>query len=58
MTAPTPTPVAPVAAPVDALEALRTSLPLSDPDRHALDTVADAAFAHLAPGCPDAAVTS
>lgn len=32
-----------------ALEKLRASLPLDDPDRHALDTVADAAFDRL--GC-------
>jgi hypothetical protein len=37
----------------DDLEALRTRLPLSDPDRHDLDTVADERFAHLAPGYPD-----
>lgn len=34
------------------LEDLRTHLPLLDPDRHALDTEADAAFARLA--CGDA----
>jgi hypothetical protein len=31
-----------------ALEDLRTHLPLDDPDRHSLDTVADAAFARMA----------
>jgi hypothetical protein len=35
------------------LEALRTALPLDDPDRHAMDTVADDLFAHLAPGYPN-----
>jgi hypothetical protein len=35
----------------DDMEALRTALPLSDPDRHDLDTE-DAVFAHLAPGYP------
>lgn len=35
------------------LEEMRTRLPLLDPDRHALDTVADAAFARLACECPD-----
>ncbi len=38
--------------PVADLEALREHLPVTDPDRHALDTVADDAFAHLAPGYP------
>lgn len=42
----------------DVLEQLRQSLPLDDPDRHALDTVADGRFARLAPGCPETAVTS
>ena len=37
---------------VDVLEQLRQSLPVFDPDRHALDTVADDAFAHLVPGYP------
>jgi hypothetical protein len=32
-------------------EALRAHLPVSDPDRHDLDTT-DATFAHLAPGYP------
>ena len=32
------------------LDVLRERLPLADPDRHALDTVADARFAALAPG--------
>jgi hypothetical protein len=36
------------------LERLRLSLPVDDPDRHALDTVADDAFARLAPGYPEA----
>lgn len=36
----------------DDFEALRTRLPLSDPDRHVLDVDADEAFAHLAPGYP------
>lgn len=35
------------------LEALRLSLPVSDPDQHALDTVADDLFSHLAPGYPN-----
>lgn len=35
------------------LDALRVQLPLLDPDRHALDTVADIAFARLACECPD-----
>ena len=48
-----PTAPRPIAALVDrqqaaALEDLRVSLPLLDPDRHALDTV-DTAFARLAP---------
>jgi len=34
------------------MERLRTSLPATDPDRHALDLVADDAFAHLVPGYP------
>ena len=34
------------------MERLRTSLPATDPDRHALDTAADDAFAHLVPGYP------
>jgi len=34
------------------LEEIRLSLPVDDPDRHTLDTVADEAFAHLAPGYP------
>jgi hypothetical protein len=37
----------------DDFESLRLRLPLDDPDRHALDTAADEAFAHLAPGYPD-----
>jgi hypothetical protein len=37
----------------DDLEAMRLSLPVDDPDRHDLDTVADERFAHLAPGYPD-----
>lgn len=37
---------------VDDFEALRSHLPLDDPDRHALDGPADEAFAHLAPGYP------
>jgi hypothetical protein len=36
-----------------AIEDLRTRLPLLDPDRHALDTAADTAFAQLACECPD-----
>jgi hypothetical protein len=36
----------------DDLEALRSHLPLDDPDRHDLDGVADEVFAHLAPGYP------
>jgi hypothetical protein len=36
----------------DVLESLRTSLPATDPDRHALDTAADDRFAHLVPGYP------
>lgn len=32
---------------VGPVEGLRTRLPLDDPDRHALDTVADVAFARL-----------
>jgi hypothetical protein len=36
------------------MEALRLSLPVSDPDRHDLDVVADDLFAHLAPGYPPA----
>lgn len=39
------------------LERLRLSLPLTDPDRHDLDTVADARFAALAPGRPDLAAS-
>jgi hypothetical protein len=39
------------------LERLRTSLPLTAPDRHAMDTVADEAFAALAPGRPDLAAS-
>lgn len=35
------------------LEEIRQALPLSDPDRHDLDTVADASFARLAPGYPN-----
>jgi hypothetical protein len=38
---------------VAALEALRQSLPLTDPDRHALDLDADAAFARLACDHPE-----
>ncbi|NUP52314.1 MAG: hypothetical protein HOW97_34085 [Catenulispora sp.] len=41
-----------MSAPLD-FEALRESLPVDDPDRHALDTVADESFARLAPGYPD-----
>lgn len=43
-----------VVAPREAevLESLRQSLPLEDPDRHTLDTVADDLFARLAPGYP------
>lgn len=37
----------------DAIEGLRTLLPLLDPDRHALDTVADTAFARIACECDD-----
>lgn len=37
----------------DDFEALRTRLPVDDPDRHDLDAAADEAFAHLAPGYPD-----
>ncbi len=37
---------------VPPLELLRRSLPLDDPDRHALDFAADRAFARLAPGYP------
>lgn len=37
----------------DDFESLRLRLPLDDPDRHDLDTVADEAFAHLAPGYPN-----
>ena len=49
-----PTAPRPTAALVDrqqaaALEDLRVSLPLLDPDRHALDIAADAVFAGLAP---------
>jgi hypothetical protein len=33
---------------VDEIEDLRTHLPLLDPDRHALDTEADVAFARIA----------
>lgn len=40
----------------EALENLRTSLPLDDPDRHSLDIVADDLFAHLAPGYPGTGV--
>jgi hypothetical protein len=35
------------------LDALREQLPLDDPDRHALDVQADAAFAQLACECDD-----
>lgn len=35
---------------VDVLERLRLALPVTDPDRHALDVVADDLFARLAPG--------
>jgi hypothetical protein len=35
-----------------ALEATRQSLPLLDPDRHALDTDADTRFAAIACACP------
>jgi hypothetical protein len=38
-----------------ALEKLRVSLPLDDPDRHALGTVADAVFARFADGPKDGA---
>ena len=34
----------------DELEHLRTHLPLDDPDRHALDTIADAVFVRFAYG--------
>jgi hypothetical protein len=37
-----------------ALEATRVRLPLDDPDRHALDTKADLAFARLACEHPEA----
>lgn len=43
-----------VAVPVD-FRALFESLPVSDPDRHDLDPLDDA-FAHLAPGYPQAEV--
>lgn len=36
-----------------AIEALRQSLPLDDPDRHALDLDADHAFAQLATEHPE-----
>lgn len=36
-----------------AIEALRQSLPLHDPDRHALDLDADTAFAQLATDHPE-----
>lgn len=36
-----------------AIEALRQSLPLLDPDRHALDLDADTAFAQLAADHPE-----
>jgi hypothetical protein len=39
------------------LEQLRVSLPLTDPDRHDLDVVADERFAALAPGRPDLAAS-
>jgi hypothetical protein len=35
------------------IETLRLSLPLLDPDRHALDLDADRAFAQLACECPN-----
>jgi hypothetical protein len=38
---------------VAALEALRQSLPLDDPDRHALDLDADRRFAQLACDHPE-----
>jgi len=41
--------------PAAELEQLRLSLPVDDPDRHTLDTLADEAFAHLAPGYPTTA---
>ncbi|MBA4865974.1 hypothetical protein H1V43_32445 [Streptomyces sp. PSKA54] len=37
-----------------ALEELRERLPLDDPDRHALDTAADARFAQMACDHPEA----
>lgn len=43
---------APVSEVTTALERLRRSLPVDDPDRHSLDTAADDLFAHLAPGYP------
>ncbi|WP_370665378.1 hypothetical protein [Streptomyces sp. IBSBF 2507] len=36
-----------------AIEAIRQSLPLDDPDRHALDLDADTAFARLATEHPE-----
>ncbi|MFJ6066525.1 hypothetical protein ACIQHU_26215 [Streptomyces tendae] len=36
-----------------AIEAIRQSLPLDDPDRHALDLDADQAFARLATEHPE-----
>jgi hypothetical protein len=66
MTAPTPPTIAALDVPLSVveaqlaeirerrLEALRLSLPVSDPDRHDLDVVADDLFAHLAPGYPQA----
>jgi hypothetical protein len=47
---------APVSEVTTPLERLRRSLPLTDPDRHDLDFVADDLFAHLAPGYPEAGV--
>ncbi|NUP46156.1 MAG: hypothetical protein HOW97_02405 [Catenulispora sp.] len=53
MTAPAPRTIADLNVSVEVLlERLRLSLPVDDPDRHSLDTVADEAFARLAPGYP------
>lgn len=50
MSAPTtPRPIADLDVPLtQVLEDMRLHLPLLDPDRHALDTAADAAFAQIA----------